>query len=335
MSQPLVTFIIPMYNVERFIKKGLDSISAQTYTNLEIIAVNDGSPDASGRIADGCAQADSRITVIHKENGGVSSARNAGLAKATGEYIIFVDGDDHITPDYVDYMLRLINETNADMAVSLNFFTHLDMTQIKDDHVEIYSGARATISMYMNSIGVACWNKIYRRQFIEKNNLSFLPELWFGEGMTFNIMAFQKANCIGVGRRKIYHFAYNIESATRKFNIASWQCGFRALEIQKEYLDTSNKQVISAWRYHYGMGGFNTYHEAMKAGRASEYCAELKKCKKRIRAHVLAAWSVPCSLKKKLLALAVFISPKLTHVLLQWRMRRKEGGNHPRTNSPS
>ena len=95
----LISVIVPVYNVEKFLVKCVDSILAQTYTNLEIIIVDDGSPDNCPAICDELAKKDSRIKVIHKENGGASSARNAGLDIAKGEYIGFVDGDDYIAKD--------------------------------------------------------------------------------------------------------------------------------------------------------------------------------------------------------------------------------------------
>ena len=103
-----VSVIVPVYNVEKYLARCIQSILAQQHTNLEIILVDDGSPDSSGKIIDTFAEKDSRIIPVHKQNGGVSSARNAGLDIASGEYVLFVDADDHIEPEYTDYFLQLL-----------------------------------------------------------------------------------------------------------------------------------------------------------------------------------------------------------------------------------
>ena len=110
--QPLndisVSVIVPVYNVEKYLARCIQSILAQKHTNLEIILVDDGSPDSSGKIIDTFAEKDGRIIPVHKQNGGVSSDRNAGLDVASGEYVLFVDADDHIEPEYTDYFLQLL-----------------------------------------------------------------------------------------------------------------------------------------------------------------------------------------------------------------------------------
>lgn len=113
----LISVIVPVYKVERYLCRCVDSIIAQTYTNLQIILVDDGSPDGSGAICDDYAAKDPRITVIHKENGGLSDARNAGLGAARGSYIGFVDSDDYISVDMYEKLYKAIVACNADMSV--------------------------------------------------------------------------------------------------------------------------------------------------------------------------------------------------------------------------
>lgn len=117
MNEPLISVIVPIYTVEPYLRKCLDSIINQTYQNIELILVDDGSPDNCGSICDEYAARDSRIRVIHKENGGVSSARNTGLMKASGEWIGWVDSDDWIELDMYEYLLRHALEHDADIAV--------------------------------------------------------------------------------------------------------------------------------------------------------------------------------------------------------------------------
>lgn len=113
----LISVIVPVYKVEKYIKKCIESIINQTYENLEIILVDDGSPDNCGKICDEYAKKDKRIKVIHKENGGVSSARNLGLEKSNGQYITFIDSDDWIEEEYCEILLTTLKEQNADCAI--------------------------------------------------------------------------------------------------------------------------------------------------------------------------------------------------------------------------
>ena len=136
MDTPLISVIVPVYKVEQYVEQCVRSIMNQTYKNLEIILVDDGSPDKSGEICDKLALEDERITVFHKENGGQAEARNVGTNYAKGEYISFVDSDDYIAENYIEYLLRLISEHNADISccnlirVSTRDYTSYDTNDI-------------------------------------------------------------------------------------------------------------------------------------------------------------------------------------------------------------
>lgn len=116
--EPLISVIIPVYNVEKYLKKCVESVSSQTYKNLEIILVDDGSIDESGKMCDEFALKDYRIKVVHKDNGGLSSARNAGLDIASGQYISFVDSDDYISESYLDFLYNRIIEDHSEIVIS-------------------------------------------------------------------------------------------------------------------------------------------------------------------------------------------------------------------------
>lgn len=115
--EDLISVIVPIYNVEKYINKCIDSIIDQTYTNLEIILVDDGSPDNCGKICDEYAQKDERVRVIHKENGGLSDARNAGIDVAKGKYVSFVDSDDYVEQNYIEILYNCIKEYNTNIAI--------------------------------------------------------------------------------------------------------------------------------------------------------------------------------------------------------------------------
>ena len=119
-ENPKISVILPVYNVEKYLRQCLDSVINQTYKNLEIILVNDGSTDNSGKICEEYALNDERIKVIHKENGGISSARNAAIDIAKGQYITFIDSDDDVELDYIDYLYDILKKFNLISYIHYN-----------------------------------------------------------------------------------------------------------------------------------------------------------------------------------------------------------------------
>lgn len=143
--EPLISVIIPIYKVEKYIEHCLRSVMTQTYSRLEIIIVDDGSPDKSGEICDHLAFEDDRIRVYHKENGGVSSARNFGIYRASGDYIAFIDSDDYIAENYIEYLVDLRERYDADIACCdlIKVSAHLDSPQDTDQSSFCCSGYEA------------------------------------------------------------------------------------------------------------------------------------------------------------------------------------------------
>lgn len=142
MNQPLISVIVPVYKVEEYLTECVDSIRNQTYRNLEILLVDDGSPDRSGQMCDTLAQEDDRIRVIHKENGGLSSARNAGIEAATGEYLSFVDSDDWIDLQMYERLYGLIETHNAQVAaggLQTSLGSHFNLSYPANQEVEVFS----------------------------------------------------------------------------------------------------------------------------------------------------------------------------------------------------
>lgn len=172
MNQPLVSIIVPIYKVEPYLLRCLDSIVNQTYTNLEIILVDDGSPDGSPHICDEYAGEDSRIVVIHKKNGGQSEARNQGLDICKGDYISFVDSDDWVEPTYIEELLKLITKEDADIAICELKRTKLFEEKNKPQKIDYqyYTSAEAIRRLFVQKevsfIGPVC--KIYKRRLFNK-----------------------------------------------------------------------------------------------------------------------------------------------------------------------
>ena len=171
MQNPLVSIIVPIYKVEPYLRRCLDSIVNQTYTNLEIILVDDGSPDGCPQICDEYAAKDKRIVVIHKENGGLSDARNAGLDICKGEYISFVDSDDWVANVYIEILSKSITESKADIAIC-NF---IKTSQNYDLNIFNYQESQATILQPNQAIAklwqsgedaifVTAWGKLFKTE---------------------------------------------------------------------------------------------------------------------------------------------------------------------------
>lgn len=316
-----VSIIVPIYNVEKYLNRCVDSILTQTYGNLEIILVDDGSPDKSPQICDSYAEQDKRVKVIHKTNAGVSAARNSGIEIATGEYICFADGDDYLMPDYVEYLLKLALDNNVDVALTTEMFSNYYSNQIEKDDVLLYTGEEATekILCYKIPIGVYC--KIFKRSFLG-SDIRFLTDVFIGEGFNFNTMAFQKANNVAIGRRRVYYYRRdNATSATTKFSEKKWINGLHSIQIIKNNLIIKTERLYNAieyadWRTHADVLVLMEQAKAQK-----QYPEMYKKCKKLIRKNLKYAFIVPCRRTEKFKAILFAINPHL--VTWMMNLRRK------------
>lgn len=184
-TRPLISVVVPVYKVEKYLDRCVASITAQTYKNLEIILVDDGSPDCCGQLCDRWAQEDPRVKVVHKQNGGLSSARNAGIAVATGAYVGFVDSDDYIHPQMYEKLYAALVETAADISICNYDYVDgetdkpdLKMREISPMKTEVLTRTQGyeKVSRIVTGYGfyVTAWNKLYPR--------SIFDQLQFKEG---------------------------------------------------------------------------------------------------------------------------------------------------------
>ena len=245
-----VTAIVAIYKSERFLPKLLDSIINQTWKNLEILLVDDGSPDNSGLICDEYAKKDERIRVIHKKNGGACEARNVGLAEATGEYILVIDGDDWLEEDYVEYLMNLIHETGSDMAMTDKIFTTRDRNQIEHDRIETWTPEEAFCGIIYPKIPIGPWNKIYKTSLLKDNHIDF-NRPWSGEGLYFSAMAASCSNRVGVGNKKIYNYRLNNEnSGLTHYNVVMGTNALENIKYIKENRVIKTKRTENACNWH-------------------------------------------------------------------------------------
>lgn len=233
MVEPLISVIVTVYKVESYLRQCLDSIVCQTYQNLEIILVDDGSPDGCSRIIDEYAEKESRIKAIHKENGGVSSARNKGLDFATGTYITFVDSDDVVDSRYVEFLFESLKKSCSDVSVcqrnrfAFDFPVKQDV--VLDRNVKILSGTESVKRLYLgltgnkkNSVDVYVWGKLYKKDLFEAIRF---PEGKIHEDDAVVPLVLYKAKQVCVLPDSLYFYRMTENSITRKnFSMRRYDC---------------------------------------------------------------------------------------------------------------
>ncbi|MBO4251191.1 MAG: glycosyltransferase, partial [Clostridia bacterium] len=210
-----ISVVVPVYKAEDKLNRCIDSILAQSFTDFELILVDDGSHDNCPAICDDYAKKDSRITVIHKENGGVSSARNCGLQKAAGEFIAFIDSDDFVENDYLETLLFCQQKANGDLAVcnyNLSDNTKTVICSHGFDDGQVLSGETFRNTIYnkialCDTTGYFClWNKLYKKQIIKDNEIVFDDKMSFGEDMLFIMDYLKAANSVVFTDKPLYNY---------------------------------------------------------------------------------------------------------------------------------
>ena len=225
----LITVIVPVYNVEKYINRCVDSIINQSYTNLEIILVDDGSPDNCGQICDKYANEDARVKVIHKKNGGLGFARNSGMEVSTGKYVTFIDGDDYIGYKHIENMYRFIEETGADTCMAGHTKVYADKQvehfnvcagsvykkNIKEHILPRMCGADSQGNDY---IEMSVCMVLLSNDIIQKNNLRFVSEReYVSEDLVFDFEYYPLSKGVCILNTVDYYYCDNEGSLTTKY----------------------------------------------------------------------------------------------------------------------
>lgn len=171
MKEELISIIVPVYKVEKYIHECIDSILSQTYKNIELLLIDDGSPDNCPRICDNYALKDKRIKVYHKKNGGLSDARNFGIDNSTGKYLMFIDSDDYIEKDMVELLYKNLKLNNADISICDCTFIYKDKKIKNDKRTDFLVMNREQALSELNKqngFGFAAWNKLYKKEIFKK-----------------------------------------------------------------------------------------------------------------------------------------------------------------------
>ncbi len=294
---PKVSVIIPIYKVEQYLRRCVDSVLCQTLEDIEIILVDDGSPDQCPQICEEYQMLDSRIRVTHKENGGLASARNAGMRIASGEYIFFVDSDDWIDPDGLQKLYQVAEEEEVDFVRYRMFRSswpglgenapcmleaprempggYYDQERIKK---ELFYRLIVTPQMTLGPIVGVCGG-LYRRRFLTDNDLRFYEEIKFSEDLIFSARAVCAAKSLYyIEEACVYHYFYNPNSISHSFKKDRWDsCKASIRLFEKDFKDSkiydfSDQLCIFRW-----FCIFLSLNERQKIGSIErvDYCKEI------------------------------------------------------------
>lgn len=279
----MISIIVPVYKVENYLRKCVESIQAQTYSDLEIILVDDGSPDKCSQICDDLARTDKRIRVIHKENGGLSSARNVGLDKATGEYVTFVDSDDTINPQMIEYLFDAISANNADISMC-------GCKTITDDGKQLAIDSFADGYIYKNKelinsivlpLKTASWNKLFKRSVINGNR--FPHGKIHGEDLVFLLdIIDQSTKLVTVQYIGYNYFKRGNSITTSSFNNRAFDevwCKDKAAKILNQKFPSFEKSAC-LWRFRARM---NLIRTISKNGIRTHYLSDIAEYEDYIR----------------------------------------------------
>lgn len=273
-----VSIIVPVYNVEDYLKKCLSTITNQTYADIEIILIDDGSTDNSGEICDKFALLDSRIKVTHKKNGGVSEARNAGIRVATGKWLTFIDPDDYVTDNYVEYLLELIRENDADISIA----THTYVTPKKEINYEtgefvIMDGEETLRRMLLNNgFDMGLWAKMYRTEYF--SDISFpVGKLFEDSLITYQIV--NKASKIVFSSKSIYYYVNRSTSIVNySFNIKKFDL-IEMNKLNEKFINNTYPNLKNEAKRRVIWSYFSTLNQVMTSNDKTvikKYAPELK-----------------------------------------------------------
>ncbi|MBO6253144.1 MAG: glycosyltransferase family 2 protein, partial [Bacteroidaceae bacterium] len=245
MNNPLISIVVPIYQIDRYIGICIESLLNQTYENLEIILVDDGSPDRCPEICDLYASKDARIKVIHKENGGLVSARKAGLQASSGTYVGYVDGDDWVGQGFVESLYTAISTADADLAAggfsrdlfarTAHFTDKMPCGVYEGERLEDLRCKMISFGKFFR-IGVSTyvWNKLFKRELLLKTQLPVDNAISIGEDAAVTYPAIMLANRIVITDTCAYHYRQREDSMLKK--VASFSADAKKLKYLYDYM---------------------------------------------------------------------------------------------------
>lgn len=243
---PKVSVIIPVYKVEQYLHACLNSMEAQTYQDFELILVDDGTPDSCGEICDNYAETHPNTKVLHQENAGLSEARNQGVKIASGEYVTFIDSDDYVAEDYLEYLMMLIEKYQVDISIACNV-KFLDANKPSFNNDKLYdcsvTASEALEKICYNEYSICAWGKMYKREIVEKYPYP-KGQLYEDTATTYKIVGSSKK--VAYGNKVIYFWRQREGSITHsKINERHFY-GIYAAKEQLKYMEKNYPGVVPA-----------------------------------------------------------------------------------------
>ena len=245
----MVSIVIPVYNVEKYIDTCIKSVVSQTYSDIEIILVDDGSTDSSGAICDRYKSEDSRITVYHTENGGLSAARNYGIDRANGEYLTVVDSDDFVALDFIEYLYKILMDSKSDIAICDYSFVDEDCREYISQEVKEYtktwhSEDALKRMLYQQEFTNSAWAKLYKISLFENIRYPY-GKLFEDMGTTYKLI--MKAKKVAFGSSKKYLYRQRADSIMFSvFDLRKLDCVELAEEMVEEISEKMPKIRFAA-----------------------------------------------------------------------------------------
>ncbi len=309
MIHPLISVVVPVYNVAGFLEKCVNSILNQTLADFELILVNDGSTDEGGKLCDEFVLADSRVRVIHKENGGLSSARNAGIDNALGEYITFIDSDDYVKETYLEYLYGLIKEYGVKLSVCTHcvVFESGKVKSLENDFRGVMDFKECVKKMlYHNGVDTSSWAKLYHKSVFD--NIRFPVGKLF-EDIATTYLFMEKAGEIALGGKSQYYYIW------RKNSIVNMQFNIKKVElventdIMAEYLTKRYPELSAAAVRRCVYARFSTFNQMIGVEGFIDIRQELVDYIKKHSYIVLRDKNTP--LRDRVALILIKISPKI------------------------
>ncbi len=301
-----ISIIVPVYNVEQYLHKCVDSILAQTFTNFELILVDDGSLDSSGEICDQYAKVDSRIKVIHKPNGGLSDARNVGIEAAHSPYLAFVDSDDYIAQEMYQMLFDDIRQAEADLAICGIYDVYGDKAPREKEQLhEILDRDTATIKIFEgNLISVHAVNKLYRKEIF--SSLRY-PKGKYHEDSYVILDVLAQCNTIVVNTKQVYYYTHR-EGSINTERFSEKQFDFiDAWELNERRLSNASSALRRVAHQRVCFANFLVLDKLLNGGAQHDYPAECKRMVRYLRGNAWFIWKNEVFTKSRKIALAALI----------------------------
>ncbi len=316
MEKKKISIIVPIYNVEKYLKKCVESILNQTYKNIEVILINDGSTDNANEICLELEKNDQRVKYISTKNKGVCHARNEGLLIATGEYITFVDADDYIEPNMYEEMIKDIEKNNADIGIC--GYDTGDTTKEKTLEKKIFDREEAIKNLFNdNSYRGFLWNKVYKKEVLydeEKNIKLFDERLKILEDLVYNYDIFNKINKVIYNHKKFYHYIQRESSVLNtKFSKARLTT-LIALDILIEKIQ--DEYIKNELKIHYLRSASHSLYYLKKDKKNNlDIIKKLRKAKKKYKTDIICNKNI--DIKSKIKCIIWYYVPDIVILMNQ------------------